>query len=308
MRQQITRWVLALLILACGGALGTESYAVASVLADGGGGAPEESSIGRDDALKEFGAARSDHSSIVLSIGQCYFKDTGDPVHWSPSVLVNLLLKLDEHLKDTLLHDLSHNSDSLPKAIPVLNAFHAAAISFSDRISRDRLQFWRELEDSRSRSRLYQILILGLGAGATVFVSIRSILQGNNGWSGTIGVLAIVLSAAGAAVSSMNSFEGSQATAQRDQRALSQLQQLHWRIASDVLRRPELCSDTSASPGKAMEVVDAWRTRLESILDSAVESISKPGDISSGSATDEGVKAKSPKGDSEATILPAASG
>jgi len=107
-------------------------------------------------------------------------------------------------------------------------------------------------------------------------------MQGNTAVAGIVGVSAIVLSAAGAAVSSMNTFEGSQAAALRDQRALSQLQQLHWRIASDVLRRPELCSNSKLPPGKAMEVVDAWRTRLEAILDSAVESISKPGDISGG--------------------------
>jgi hypothetical protein len=236
---------------------------------------------GTDNALKEFAAARSDHAAIALDIGRCY-KEIGDPIQWSPNVRAILLFELDEHLMHSLSYKVGIANGG--QSLPTLNGFHAAAISFSDRISRDRLEFRRELEDSRLRSRIYQYLILGLGAAATIFVSIRAIMKESTGWSGAVGVLAIVLSAAGAAVSSMNTFEGSQATAIRDQRALSQLQQLHWRIASDVLKRSNICSHTELPPGEAMNVVDAWRSRLEAILDSAVESVSKPGDISGGSS------------------------
>jgi hypothetical protein len=171
--------------------------------------------------------------------------------------------------------------------LPVLNSFHAATISFSDRISRDRLGYRRELEENLSHSYWYQILILGLCAGTTIFVSARSIMQGNTVISGLVGVSAIALPAAGAAVSSMNAFEGSRAIVLRDQRALSQLQQLHWRVASDVLKQYAICNDHAVPSDKAMEMVDSWRSRLETILDSAVDSISKPGDLSNGGVTDQ---------------------
>lgn len=58
-----------------------------------------------------------------------------------------------------------------------------------------------------------------------------------------------------------------EATALHDQRALSQLQQLHWRIISDVLSKPELCNNPHADSGQAMAVAAARRTRLEAILD-----------------------------------------
>ena len=41
---------------------------------------------------------------------------------------------------------------------PALNPFHTAAISFSDRISRDRVYFRKELEDNRWKAGLYQTL------------------------------------------------------------------------------------------------------------------------------------------------------
>ncbi len=238
---------------------------------------------GTDNALKEFGAARSDHAAIALDIAQCYYETIGDPMHWSPSIRAILLSELDEHRMQTppfVTHKPTEGSTA--HTLPVLNPFHAAAISFSDRISRDRLEVRRELEDSRSRSRLYQILILGFGACATIFVSIRTVIPGNTPKAGFIGVMAIVFSTAGAAVSSMSGFDGSQIVALRDQRTLSQLQQLHWRVASDVLKRPNLCKEPAAFSDDAMEVVDAWRTRLEAILDSAVETMAKPGDLSGG--------------------------
>lgn len=295
MTHRSTHLVLGLMILICGELVGSTKLAhaadivgvsTANAMASiRGSGLPtfafEHFYPGKDNALKEFGAARSDHAAIALSIGECY-DEIGDPIHWSPTVRAMLLFELDEHLMHRLTYDPAVDSGADGRAAPALNPFHAAAISFSDRVSRNRLEFRRELEDSRWWSNLFQILILALGAAATILVSIRSVVEKNNNLAKIVGVLAIVFSAGGTAISSMNTFEGSQATALRDQRALSQLQQLHWRIASDVLKKPELCSAPETPPGKAMEVVDAWRTRLESILDSAVESISKPGDISSG--------------------------
>jgi hypothetical protein len=238
---------------------------------------------GSDSGLKEFGPARSDHLAIALNIGQCYETEIGHPHQWPQSVRDALEIDLDKNPMHWISFDTAHaNSPGSQDPKFVLNAFHWAAISFSDRISRARIQFGRELEDSRQSSLWYQRIVLALGAVATILISVRAMVEDKTKLARFVGVLAIVSSAAGASVSSMNAFEGSQAIAARDQRALAQLQQLHWRVASDVLTRPELCRKTSEPPGKAMEVVDAWRTRLEMILDSAVESISKPGDLQGG--------------------------
>ena len=240
---------------------------------------------GTDGALKEFGSARSDHAAIALDIGQCYYEKIGDPIHWSPSVKAILLFELDKNLMHSIPDpDSARKDESSAHGLLVLNPFHAAAISFSDRISRDRLEVRRELEDSRLRSTVYQSFILVLGAFATILVSIRSIMKDGARLSNAVGVLAIVCSAAGTAISSMSAFDGSQSVALRDQRTLAQLQQLHWRVASDVLTRPELCKDHIAVPADAMEMVASWRSRLEAIRDNAVETIARPGDLSTGKA------------------------
>jgi hypothetical protein len=180
-------------------------------------------------------------------------------------------------MRPSLIGDTVSNNEP-----PALNPFHTAAISYSDRITRDRVYFRKELEDNRRKASLYQTLILVIGAVATIAIGVKSTLptQVRPSVSIVVGVLALSLSAVGTAVSSMSSFDGSQAIALRDQRTLSQLQQLHWRVASDVIAKTELCKTPTTDPGEAMKQVDAWKARLETILDSAVESVSQPGDLS----------------------------
>jgi hypothetical protein len=292
MWQHLTRRTCgaALIVLATCGAFGSVSYAQATNTPEAASPAAlaeqteqtftlEHFYRGTDDALKEFGAARSDHAAIALNIGQCYRDQIGDPLSWSPTVRAILFFELDEHLMHTLSYKVSSlNNRNEPKDYLNLHPFHAAAISFSDRVSRDRLEFRKDLEHNRSLAWRFKLLAVALAAGATIFASARSVL-GDTRAAAFVGSLVIICSAGATAVSSMNSFEDSQATALRDQRALSQLQQLHWRIAADVLSRPNLCHQ---APDRDMELVNAWRVRLETILDSAVESIAKPGDISSG--------------------------
>lgn len=247
----------------------------------------EQFSLGADSASKEFGSARTDHAAIALEVGKCYREITGDPTQWSPGVKAILFFELDKNLMHSLAYTKKvSKSESPANGLPVLNPFHAAAISFSDRISRDRLEVRRELEDSRLRSMRYQSAILILGAFATVFVSIRSMMKNSTRLSDAVGISAIVFSAVGTAVSSMSAFEGSQSIALRDQRTLSQLQQLHWRVASDVLTKHELCGDRITVPADAMEMVASWRSRLEAIRDNAMETIARPGDLSTGKALD----------------------
>ena len=231
---------------------------------------------GQDSTTREYGSARSDHAAIALAIGQCY---TGyrDPLKWSTPTRAVLLFNLDHTGRSLRIKETALNDEP-----PTLNPYHTAAISYSDRISRDRVYFRKELEDNQSKASLYQTLILVIGALATVAIGVRSTLSPDvrPSLSITIGIFALIFSAAGTAISSMSSFDGSQAIALRDQRTLSQLQQLHWRVASDVLAKTELCKNPTADPGEAMKQVDAWKARLETILDSAVESVSQPGDLS----------------------------
>ena len=78
----------------------------------------------------------------------------------------------------------------------------------------------------------------------------------------------------------MNTNDGDQAVVLRDERAIAQLEQLHWRVVSDVVNKTDLC----VHPESDMERVRAWKERWEKIMDEAVESIARPGDLSSTSA------------------------
>ena len=113
----------------------------------------------KDNTAREYGSARSDHAAIALEIGQCY---TGyrDPLKWSTPTRAVLLVNLERSMHPLRITDAALNDEP-----PALNPFHTAAISYSDRISRDRVHFRKELEDNHSKAHLYQTLILVIGAG-----------------------------------------------------------------------------------------------------------------------------------------------
>ena len=229
---------------------------------------------GRDQALKEYASARSDNADLLVAISRCY-KDFDDPLKWSTAIQAILADEQSAHpapLVDWVLGGVA----------PGLKPYHAAAIAFSDKLSRERLKFAQELEAKQRAERRYQWAIVILSALATITVSVRSILgtDASKWCSLAVGLAAMVLSAASTAVSTMNTYDGDQAVVLRDERAVAQLEQLHWRVVSDVVNKTDLC----VHPESDMERVTAWKVRWEKIMDEAVESVARPGDLSSPSA------------------------
>jgi hypothetical protein len=247
---------------AVGGTAGpANSVPQASLLAAG------QSKAGRDATSREYQSARSDHEAVTLAVENCYW---GNPSDLSKAAALQT-------------HRVSDGDSAGP--LMALNPFHFAARSFSDRLARERLSFSEELHDKRFYSRGYQLAIIIAGALATVAMAARSLWKLSENVAGTISFLAIGLSAIGTVLSSWTSFDGGATLALRDQRALSQLQQLHWRIEADVLAEVEFCKNPEVWPAAAadakspMRRVDAWKARMEEILNSAVEDFSRPGDL-----------------------------
>jgi len=242
-----------------------------------------------DGGYGEYAKARRDHLTVALAVSRCY-PDHTNPLAWSAATRTTLFVDAE----DALLRAGASGDD--PRiSPPALNPVHAAALAFSDRLARDRIAFGKDLEDNRYRAKSYEVAAIILGALATVTIGIRSMLgQSAPAFlSLSFGILALMLSATGTGVSSMKAFDDSQSVALRTQRTLSQLQQLHWRIASDILGEARLCPagsrDAIPAGGLAMTAdefytkvsgqVDAWKVRLEMILDSAVDTVARPGDL-----------------------------
>jgi hypothetical protein len=235
----------------------------------------------RDFVQRERDDVGGDHLAVALHVSQCY-GEINNPMAWTPAIWTLLLIK---PAQDMILARPTVQIAEQSEKLPPIHPFHQAAIAFSDRISRDHMEFRQEFVDAREASNRCQFFAIGLGALATVLVSLRALMTSTSRWPNIMSGSAIVVSALVTVVTSINSFENYTSVALRDQRAISQLQQLHWRVASDVMQRPELCGKsppTDSDTQKAMEVVIAWRSRLENILDAATESISKPGDLSGG--------------------------
>jgi hypothetical protein len=227
----------------------------------------------RDRALKEYAAARTDNADLLVAISRCY-QDFDDPLKWSAAVQAILADERSTHLAPL-------GEWVLRGAAPGLKPYHAAAIAFSDKLSRERLKFAQELDAKQRAGHLYQWAIVILGALATITVSFRSMLgtDASKRCSLIAGLVAMVLSAASTAVSTMNTYDGDQALVLRDERAVAQLEQLHWRVVSDVVNKVDLC----VHPESDMQRVEAWKVRWEKIMDEAVESIARPGDLSTAS-------------------------
>jgi hypothetical protein len=252
----------------------------------------------REDEL-EFGTARSDHISLALMIVNRCFPGLNDPIKWSTQVKAMLLLGLNERLgHDPVPSDATGTNSHLD----LKNWFQGAALSYSDRLSRDRLYYQRGLIDSRARAAAFQYALAIVAALATVLVGIKAIWPENLDifWKRVgivIGITALIASASVTALTTLNSFYGSQDEATRDQRTVAQLRQLHWRIINDVESDRNLCiaeqdlyppssqphtgDDTSVDEinKTLIGLVTSWKDRFETILNDALPNLSKPGDL-----------------------------
>ncbi len=243
--------------------------------ANTGVGEPEPPNAEGIDNIREFGTARSDHQQIALAIAQCH--DFADPRTWHAQVKTVLMLGLNERLGHTPFPEEASES----RKVLAPNQYQRAAISFSDKLSRERLFYRDRLERSRARAALTQWGIICAGAVATVLVGIKAVwpAQGQemHRMGVAIGIAALMASASSTALTSMDSYYGSKDEVVRDARTLAQLQQLHWRIVSDVVSTRDLCGNMPAR--EQQDHVNAWKERLEQVLNEAMPSFAKPGDV-----------------------------
>jgi hypothetical protein len=224
----------------------------------------------------------------------------------------NLLRKIFEH-------------DPASATRPESNGFHfknwfqAAALAYSDRLSRDRLAYRDSLGKSQYNAGLFQIAIAVASAVATILIGIKSIWQSDGGrwlrfFGIAFGILALSASATVTAMTSLSSYFGDQDAVTRNLRTVAQLRQLHWRVLTDVLSDQDLCTPeeklevpptstptnsnlintASAAPSsgddnsssamnqsytRLVNKVIAWKQRHEEILNEALPPLAKPGDL-----------------------------
>jgi len=259
--------------------------------------------VGTDAELREWGTARSDHLSLALMILNRCFRETNNPMKWSTQIKAMLLFGLNGHLVHSPVPTGASDNDG---RLTLNNWFQGAALSYSDRLSRDRLYYQRIFYENQYRAEHYQVAIAIVAALATVLIGIKAIWPNSPGVSWQLfgilfGVLALGASSAVTALTTLNSFYGSQDEATRDQRTIGQLKQLHWRIINDAEADRNLCLDekppvqsTEARvPGSPLgndeaaakiysdqaNKVASWKQRHEQILNDALPTLAKTGDL-----------------------------
>ena len=229
--------------------------------------------------MLEYGTARSDHAEIAEAVAACS-DGFADPTAWSASTRAVLLFELD----DTLNHTISQYQPTPTLGrVPPLTSFQRAAILFSDKLSRDRLAFRYEQEHSQNLAMWFQVATAVLGGLATFLIGVRALVDKENAYVAWFSAAAIACSAAGTVAASLSTFGDYQTNQLRYSRALAQLQQLHWRVASDVVKAPLLCTGNDENVSEKTDIVNTWRDRYEAIRDTAAETLARPGDLATSS-------------------------
>ena len=243
---------------------------------------------------RESIAAWSDHALIAQAINRC------GPQDRNPAALP---LSPRDAASSCQIPNLIQTwwMDGTPEISAPRHPVHAAALSFSDRIARERVFQSELLESTSSLAWWYKVMVVVFGAAATMTVGARTMLDQKIGQRllVALSIAAMVLSGIGTALTSLSGSDDRRSEALRAQRTLSQLQQLHWRIVSDVLGGTRFClayyrqdankagqrlvrsSPFDPADAKLVEdLVNAWKMRLEAILDTSVDTVARPGDLS----------------------------
>jgi hypothetical protein len=192
-----------------------------------------------------------------------------------------------------------------------LTAFERAAIYHSDRLLHERTSYMLEAEQRQDRIRRNQLRILLLSAAGAFLVGMTTLVTSKDadapfksltkGALLPISALALMMPLLSTAMSGLVAFDDDAKVALRDLRTVAQLEQLHGRVAEDVTSDPFRCplmhavqqleraSAGAVLPEKAarlsMCVMDrmqrtvAWEQRHEQILNDAVQTLARAGDL-----------------------------
>jgi hypothetical protein len=192
-----------------------------------------------------------------------------------------------------------------------LTSFERAAIYHSDRLLNERTHYLNEAGQRQDRMRRNQLRVLLLSAAGAFLVGMTTLVANKDadapfrsltkGALLPISALALLMPLLSTAMSGLVAFDDDAKVALRDLRTVAQLEQLHGRVAEDVTSDPFRCplmhavqqlERTSAGavlPEKAarlslcvmdrMQRTVAWEQRHEQILNDAVQTLARAGDL-----------------------------
>jgi hypothetical protein len=256
-----------------------------------------------------------DNNSIGYAIGSCRL--SGDISTWSPDWRRTLHI-VEVHQSGGSLAAPASSEAVVQPHEQELTAFERAALWQSSRILQERTRFLREAEERQDRARRNQLRILGLSAAGAFLVALRSLVASKEeqdapfrsltkGALLPISILALLMPVLATVVSGVATFDGDPNVVVRDVRTLSQLEQLHGRVAEDVTSDPFLCpimraanvlyrgNDPTVQVAAGSSTIDpvkfnqclmdrmartvAWEQRHEQILNDATPALAHAGDL-----------------------------
>ena len=240
----------------------------------------------RDVSIEKNDHRDIDHFHIAAAIGVCHLQ--GDPSTWP--VDWRRTLRIDSLITDEPPPASVWARTDVQPHDHELTPFERSALWHSEHISKERQRFLSEAAERQNRARINQLRILCLSAAAAFLVSLRA-LAGNKdddapfrslmkGALLPISVLALLMPVLATAVSGISTFDGDPNVVVRNVRTVSQLEQLHGRIAEDVTSDPYLCRmiwATNARPGgtglisTVAQVPDGVRASLGRCVDDRIE-------------------------------------
>ncbi len=226
---------------------------------------------GLDTGGHEFGDARSDHAAVVLAVASC-FTELSNPREWTAPVRTAFMLESGGH------YPYDHAPTSVRTETAAFSPYQAAALFFSDKLSRERLHFAQEIETTSQRNNRLAMLVVLFGASLTLVGGLRTLFPRNErpGLAIILGIAVLVVTSGSTALNGLTSSDQGPAQTVVNQRALAQLQQLHTRIVADTAGNPDTCSKNK---NPSLNKIDAWNVRLEQILNAAGSTAAAPGDL-----------------------------
>ncbi len=156
----------------------------------------------------EYGNARGEHAAVVLRVGAC-LKGAPSPETWPPVIRSALMLGLNA--------DYMHVEPASPGSkavVPPLLPFQAAAVFFSDKVSRERLLFARAIENVRGQADRYNFLLVMVGGALTFLAGMQTVIGHSSRWRSLLamglGVIVILASSVNSSISRLSDYNANQ--------------------------------------------------------------------------------------------------
>jgi hypothetical protein len=226
-------------------------------------------SIDREPALTEAVLANRDHISLVSAINNMCSPD--NPVVVADAGRSGMVLAAlgTPYSRDVRRAD-------TPKLMSKPTTFQMSAANYSAELRDQRIRLDQKITREEAMSWWFKVAIALFGGFAAVAVGIKPLIEkvGNVRLNTSIAAAAIIFTGTVGTLSGLDAFSQTQANLLQHQRALAQLQQLHWRVGNDVFAATDLCVGNQ-DLGK----VGAWKYRFEEITNEAMPTIARPGDL-----------------------------